>query len=110
MVYSVTTNRMNSRATPDISLYESNEEGGHYFMSLNSGKRIHSRKWAELPISEHAEARVYEIGANDKQPILLKKMPLFEWIPGMVVEPHDDGDESSMNEVMLGGVKKMNDH
>ena len=90
LVYSGTTNRMDSRATPAISLYESNQEGGHYFLSLNSGKRLHSRKWVEIPISNYAESKVYDIATNERQPILPDKMPTFEWIPGQFVETNED--------------------
>ena len=52
MVYFGTNNRMDARSIPAIALNASNEHGGHYFMSLYSGKRIHSYEWKELPIDE----------------------------------------------------------
>ena len=42
MVYIGTTNNIKSRAVPAIALNASNERGGHFFMSINTGKRIHS--------------------------------------------------------------------
>ena len=49
LVFTGTKNNMTSRSTPSIALSESNGKGGHYFMSLFSGKRIHGNKWTELP-------------------------------------------------------------
>ena len=39
-VFTKTTNTMKSRRVPGISLGPSNEWGGHYFMSLYTGKKI----------------------------------------------------------------------
>ena len=36
---------MESRTIPAIALRESNGVGGHYFMSLESGRPIHANKW-----------------------------------------------------------------
>ena len=58
---------MKHRSVPGIALGPSNEHGGHYFMSLFTGKRINSNKWDELPISEEVIERVEELGAKDKQ-------------------------------------------
>ena len=41
LVYTRTTNNNKTRAVPAIALRRSNNAGGHYFMSLHSGKRIH---------------------------------------------------------------------
>ena len=52
LIYTVTNNNMSKRSTPAIALSESNGAGGFYFMSLYSGKRLHSNKWTELPPDE----------------------------------------------------------
>ena len=52
MVFIGTTNKMDSRSVPAIALNASNNHGGHYFMSLYSGKRIHSYEWKEVPIDD----------------------------------------------------------
>jgi hypothetical protein len=44
MVYYKTTNTLAKRTAPCISLGESNELDGMYFMLLETGKRLHSRK------------------------------------------------------------------
>ena len=35
-----------------------NEQGGHWFLSLSTGKRIHRHKWTSLPLPDDAIARV----------------------------------------------------
>jgi hypothetical protein len=52
MVYIGTKNNMTRRSMPAIALSPSNMHGGHYFMSLYSGKRLHSYEWDELPIDD----------------------------------------------------------
>ena len=42
MMYTGTENNMNSRTVPVISLKESNDMHEQYFMSLNTGKILHS--------------------------------------------------------------------
>ena len=42
MVYTGKINNMKGRIVPGISLNPSNNNGGNYFMSLYTGKRIHS--------------------------------------------------------------------
>ena len=45
LVYTWTTNTNKPRAVPAIALRRSNNTGGHYFMSLHSGRRIHGYAW-----------------------------------------------------------------
>ena len=68
LVYTGRSNILNSRSTPAIKLRESNNNSGHYFMSLESGRRIHSNKWVEMPITDLQINRVHElatIGGTD---------------------------------------------
>ena len=51
-VYVGTKNTLDSRTVPGIALRESNGVGGHYFMSLESGRRLHSNKWVRMDISQ----------------------------------------------------------
>ena len=62
MVYTGTENNMNSRTVPAISLKESNDTNGKYFMSLNTGKRIHNKNWDQLPIDEFVIDKFKRIG------------------------------------------------
>ena len=52
MVYVGTRNDTTNRSVPAIALQESNDFRGFYFMSLKTGKRIHSNKWSQMPIRE----------------------------------------------------------
>ena len=45
MVYTGTTITLNRISMPSIALRESNEEGVHFFVSLYTGKEIHSNDW-----------------------------------------------------------------
>lgn len=47
-----TNNRMDTRSIPAVDMNSLNGNKGHYFMSLHSGKRLHSYKWTELSIDE----------------------------------------------------------
>ena len=93
-----TTNTMKHRSVPAIALRSSNESGGHYFMSLLSGKRIHSHNWTELPIDNDVIARVEELASKENQPELPNKSPIFEWAPGIEVEPIDEEDKPESGE------------
>ena len=86
LIYVKTSNNMKSRAVPGIALRRSNSAGGHYFMSLHSGKRIHGYHWDELPIDEHAIERVESLAAEQEQPLMHDEVPSFEWTPGDEVE------------------------
>ena len=86
MVYTGTSNNMKSRSVPGIALKPSNNDGGQYFMSLYTGKRVHSYIWEELPIEDGVIQRVEELAEIEKQPVLVYYNPLFEWTPGVVIE------------------------
>ena len=51
-VHNGTTNTMKGRITPAIALNRSNDKGGYFFMSLETGKRIHGFIWTIKPIKE----------------------------------------------------------
>ena len=67
LVYTGTSNTLESRSTPCIALRESNNNGGHYFMSLCSGRRIYSNKWVEIPITQDQIDQVHELASNAKE-------------------------------------------
>ncbi len=53
MVYDGTNNTIQtSRTVRAIALRESNDAGGYYFMSIETGRRIHANKWVELPTTQ----------------------------------------------------------
>ena len=61
LVYICTSNTLESRTVPAIALRESNNNGGHYFMSLKTSKRNHSNKWVEMPITNCQINQVHEL-------------------------------------------------
>ena len=50
MVYTGIENDIKRRSVPSIAINESNDHGGHYFMSLYTGKRLQRYQWTEIPI------------------------------------------------------------
>ena len=50
MVYTGTTNTLNRRDFPSIYLRKSNEDVGHFLVSLYTRKYIHIDYWIKLPI------------------------------------------------------------
>ena len=53
-----TINTMTPRSVPAIALKQSNNKGGHYTMSLYSGKRMNGCKWDMFSIDDHTIERV----------------------------------------------------
>ena len=99
LVFARSTNTMAARKIPCIALNPSNEWGGYYFMSLYTGKRIHSYAWTVLPITDDVVARVHELASLEKQPLIKKGQPFFEWNPGIPIadDPIDLSDEVSLD-------------
>ena len=63
------TNDMRARTLGAICLGPSgNEQGGHYFMCLRTGRRLHRFAWTPLPMPEDAIARVTALGAQQGMP------------------------------------------
>ena len=79
MVYIGTKNNMKARSIPAISLAPSNQWGGHYFMSLISGKKVHGYKWNVLPIGDEVIHRVHELAVIENQPELVSGSVEFLW-------------------------------
>ena len=88
LVYIGTSNTLDSRTVPAIALRESNNNGGHYFMSLKSGKRIHSNKWVEMPTTNLQTNCVHELAAMEGNDY---------WLGDM-----DDHENSSMTTSTIG--------
>ena len=68
LVYSGTDNTLSSRTVPAIALRESNGDGGHYFMSLKTGKRIHGNKWTRLEVTVDVINTVHALAVKGNQP------------------------------------------
>ena len=106
-IYSGTDNTMESRSTPSIALYEINGHDGYNFMSLESGLKVHARRWEHLPISDDVINRVNTITKN--QPIMPHKQPIFVWAPGIVINT-DDAYFSDENDDDNDDVNNRADH
>ena len=66
MVYMGTKGNMKKRSVPAIALKASNEEGGYFFMSLYTGKRLHSYIWEETPIDQDTIDRADQLAREEK--------------------------------------------
>ena len=79
IVFVKTQNNQKARSVPAIALSPSNSAGGHFFMSLYSGQRIHGYSWEQLPIDDDVIERVEQLAVNENQPKLVDGLPIFEW-------------------------------
>lgn len=85
-VYNGTDNTNKERRTSAICLCPSNSQGGYYFMSLETGKRIHGYKFTELSMPDHIIDRVHELASNEGANDLdADRCPIFEWEIGTPV-------------------------
>jgi hypothetical protein len=87
LVYTGTSNNMKARSIPAIVLRASNQHGRHYFMSLYSGKRIHSYEWKELPVDDDVIERVEELAENEETPLMRNGYPVFTWKQRVLDDP-----------------------
>ena len=92
MVYVGTSNNMESRAVPCIAMDESNIFGGHRFLSLESGKVLHSNKWVCAPMDEFIIERIEELATKQNQPVMEDRCPLFEIEPGDTLNFEEDDE------------------
>ena len=105
MVYSGTNNKLDARSVPVIALNSSNEHGGHYFMSLYSGKRIHSYEWKEIPIDEEVIQRVEELAMEEEATEMKRGYPVFTWKRRFLDDPElnvNDADDDNRSEILPG--------
>ena len=65
MAYTGTDNTMEPRATPSIALRESNDSNGFFFMSLETGKRLHCNKWTQLVVTDDIIEAVHDLCHDD---------------------------------------------
>jgi hypothetical protein len=98
IVYTGTDNTMKQRGVPCIALCESNEHGGHYFMSLYSGKKLHGYEWHELPITDEVISQVEELAKDQKAPLIKNNYPMFEWMPGVPILDDNETEDTNANE------------
>ena len=93
---------MRRRSVLAIALRVLNEEGGTYFMSLLSEKRIRNHNWTELPIDDEVIAIVEELARLEGQPELPYGLWVFKWAPGIEIDTNEEED-NSLSEIELQG-------
>jgi hypothetical protein len=101
------TNTVRARTTGVIALTPTgNAQGGYYFLSLTTGRKLSRQQWDELPMPDGVIATVERIAQTDNQPLVGHGAPLFEWSPGVPIEDDelapvvldDDGDLQAFDE------------
>jgi hypothetical protein len=61
------SNNMAPRTTGALALRPTgNDQGGHYFYSLATGKRVNRNHWTKLPMPAEAIDRVHQLARRDK--------------------------------------------
>ena len=87
-------NSMASRTTGAIALRPTgNEQGGYYFMSLTTGRRLTRNRWTELPMPQDVIDRVHTLARRSRA----NRDLLFEWRDGTPIQDEDvaQGDSES---------------
>ena len=80
-VYNVrgATNTNQARTVGVIALHPSkNLQGGWYFMSFDTGRKIHRRQWTKMPIIDDVITRINELASKEKQPIVSRNSS-YSW-------------------------------
>jgi hypothetical protein len=86
------TNSMRTSATGAIALTPTgNAQGGNYFMSLTTGKRLSRQQWDEIPMPDGVIAAVEAMAEEQEQPLLNNEGPVFEWSPGITIADEAEG-------------------
>ena len=92
------TNTNKNRTTGAIALNPTgNAQGGYYFMSLATGRRLSRTQWMELPMPQAVIEAVENRAKAEGQPLIQGGCPLFEWRPNRAFqdgpdEPHEDAE------------------
>jgi Zinc knuckle len=80
-------NSMHARTTGAIAIRPTgNRQGGYYFMSLTTGRRLTRNRWTELPMPQDVIDRVNALGHRSNAPAAL----VFAWRDGTPVDALDD--------------------
>ena len=77
---------MTFRSVGAIALRPKNEMGSYYFMSLRSGRRIHSNQWTVLHVTDDVVQRVYDLSDQGGVQDMKYGQILFEWEPGVPIQ------------------------
>ena len=87
-------NSMSSRTTGAIALRPAgNSQGGYYFVSLSTGKRLHRFAWTALPMPGEVIDRVHELARRNPA----GGDVVFGWRDGTEIDD-EDGDEDDVHD------------
>lgn len=100
-----------ARTTPSIALNRTgNGQGGYYFMSLVTGKKLSRKQWDLVPMLDEAIATVEAMATKQNQPIMVDG-PIFEWAPGRPIDdmpaevvPDDLDNDDDDDEILIARV------
>jgi hypothetical protein len=80
---------MTTRTTVAIALRPAcNPQGGYYFLSLSTGRRLNRNSWTELPIPQDVIDRVHALARRSN----VNRDLTFAWRDGTAI---DDDDKDS---------------
>ena len=99
--YVETRNDMTPRDVGEIALYPANNgQGGWYFLSLQSGKRVLCNQWDDAVICQKVIDRVHYLADSEKQKIEYEKddSMLFEWRQGQGAIEFNNNEPMMVNE------------
>jgi hypothetical protein len=89
---------MNARTLSAICLRPSgNEQGGHWFLSLFTGKRIHRQKWTDLSSPDDAINRVNTLARRQGMPHILSFTDRYGFELTDDADSVDDDHDSAYN-------------
>jgi hypothetical protein len=63
-----------------------NSSGDHFFMSLETGLRIHRRSWTVLPISDATISRVETLAAHEGMPPVDHDVSINQYDPDEIID------------------------
>jgi hypothetical protein len=85
-------NSMASRTTGAIALRPTgNAQGGYYFMSLTSGRRLSRNHWTSLPVPQDVIDRVHALARRSNA----SRDLTFAWRDGTTIADEEDDDKDS---------------
>jgi hypothetical protein len=84
-------NSMASRTTGAIALWPTgNEQGGYYFLSLTTGRRLNRNRWTALPMPGDAIERVHTLARRSGA---ARGLTFADRLGVPLVDPDDDDDD-----------------
>jgi hypothetical protein len=87
-------NSMTTRTTRAIALRPTgNSQGGYYFLSLSTGRRLNRNNWTELPIPQDVINRVHTLARRSNA----NRDLTFAWWDGTTIDDDDKDSDADRN-------------